>query len=207
MAIAKRRKRFFPVEIPLIRKETQLMGYSLEELEGKLIKYDLTRSLRGKSLLFQSEVKIKDGNAIAIPRKIKLLPYYLKRMVRKGTNYVEDSFSTKCKDAKLKVKPFLITRRKVSRAVRKTLRNKAREELKKYCEKRESKDIFGDILKNNLQKKLSLILKKIYPLSLCEIRILKVEERFEEEKNMEKKTSDKKTKKKKSEKVDEKKSE
>jgi len=103
------------------------------------------------------------------------MPYYLKRMVRKGTNYVEDSFSVNCEDAEIRIKPFLVTRRKVSRAVRKALRNKVKEELIKYLEKETIENIFDDILKNKLQKELSLKLKKIYPLSLCEIRVLKVE--------------------------------
>ena len=175
MAIAKRKKRFFDVEIPLIKKTTQLYAYEPADLDGKFIKYDLTRLLRGKNLLLQLIVKVTGDKIETIPRQIKLLPCYLKRMVRKGTNYVEDSFSTECANAKLKVKPFLITRRKVSRKVRKALRDKAKTELIKYLKDKSSEEIFDDILKNKLQKQLSLILKKIYPLSLCEIRFMKVE--------------------------------
>jgi len=107
------------------------------------------------------------------------MPYYLKRMVRKGTNYVEDSFSTETKDHQVRIKPFLVTRRKVSRAVRRALRNKAREELITYAKGKTTEELFEDILKNVLQKSLSLKLKKIYPLSVCEIRILKVEKELE----------------------------
>lgn len=182
MAKAKKRKKFFNVSIPLIRKETQLIGYDVEDLEGRHVKYDMTRLLRGKSAMLQTKVKVKNKEAIAVPTKIQLMPYYLKRMVRKGTNYVEDSFSTNCKDAQIRIKPFLITRRKVSRAVRKALREKAKEELINYAKTRTSEEIFEDILRNSLQKPLSLKLKKVYPLSLCEIRILKVERELEKTK-------------------------
>jgi len=175
MAIAKRKKKFFDAEIPLINKTTQVLAYELKELEGKLISYDLTRILKGKSALLQLKIKITEDKAIATPKHIRLLPYYLKRMVRKGTDYVEDSFSADCDDAELRIKPFLITRRKVSRAVRKALREKAREELINYVKDKQIKNIFEEVLKNKLQKDLSLKLKKIYPLSLCEIRVLKVE--------------------------------
>jgi len=175
MAISKKRKKFFDVEIPLIKKTTQAIAYSVEDLKDRYIKYDLTRILRGKSMVLQAKIKIKDNKAIAIPRQINLMPYYLKRMVRKGTNYVEDSFSAETKDAQIKIKPFLVTRRKVSRAVRKALRNKAKEELIEYLKTKTSEEIFEEILKNSLQKTLSLKLKKIYPLSTCEIRSLKVE--------------------------------
>ena len=46
-----------------------------------------------------------------------------------------------------------------------------------YVKNNNVEDIFQEILRNSLQKSLSLKLKKIYPLSLCEIRILKVEKR------------------------------
>ncbi len=175
MAIAKKRKKFFEVEIPSINKTTELLGFEIQDLQERYIKYDLTRMLRGKSTILSAKVKVENEKAIAQPTQIKLLPYYLKRMVRKGTNYVEDSFSTETKNGQVKIKPFLITRRKVSRAVRKALREKAREELIKYAKSKTNEQIFEDILKNILQKTLSLKLKKIYPLSLCEIRILKVE--------------------------------
>jgi len=114
------------------------------------------------------------------------MPYYLKRMVRKGTNYVEDSFSTEAKDVQIRIKPFLVTRRKVSRAVRKALREKAKEELIAYAKSKSAEEIFQDVLKNVLQKQLSLKLKKIYPLSLCEIRVLKVEKELESKKETKK---------------------
>ena len=173
----KRKQKFFDVEIPLINKIANLRAFELKDLDGKFLKYDLTRILKGKSVIIQLKVKIENNQAIASPRKIRLMPSYLKRMVRKGTNYVEDSFFTDCKDFQLKIKPFLITRRKVSRAVRKALREKAKEELIEYFKDKDIDTIFQDLLKNQIQKPLSLKLKKIYPLSLCEIRILEAREK------------------------------
>jgi len=180
MAQAKKKKRFFDVEIPSINKTTQIRAFEIEDLNEKYMKYDLTRILRGKGMELQLKVKIVDGKAIAEPTRIKLLPYYMKRIIRKGTNYVEDSFSTPTKNAPIRIKPFLITRRKVSKAVRRALRNKCKEELTEYVKDKTTNEIFEDIFSNKLQKTLSLKLKKIYPLSACEIRILKVEETTKE---------------------------
>jgi ribosomal protein S3AE len=179
MAIAKRKKRFFDIEIPLINKQTQLQAYELQELNGKFIIYDLTRIMKGKNILLQLKINIEKEKALASPMFLKLLPSFLKRVMRKGINYVEDSFSTNCKDAQIRIKPFIITRRKVSRAVRKALREKAKEELTNYVKNKKSYDLFDEILKNQIQKSLSLKLKKIYPLSLCEIRNLKIEKEIE----------------------------
>lgn len=175
MAQAKIKKRFFDVEMPIINKETQLYGYDTKELEGRIISYDLTRLLKGKNIILKLKVKIEKDTATSEPIEMTLMPYYLRRMIRKGTNYVEDSFSAECKDALLKIKPFLITRKKVSREVRKALREKAKEEIISYIKTKTSEALFSDIMLNKFQKSLSLKLKKIYPLSLCEIRNLKIE--------------------------------
>lgn len=180
MAQAKKKKKFFEVQIPIIKKETQLQAYDLEQLDKRILKYDLTRMLRGKSMIIQLDVTVDNHKATAYPKKTQVLPYFLKRMVRKGTNYVEDSFQTETQDARVIIKPFLVTRRKVSRAVRKALRNKAREELIKYAGENTADQIFKDILNNKIQKELSLILKKVYPLSLCEIRIFQIKQRTKE---------------------------
>jgi len=189
----KKKKRFFDVDMPIIGKETQLMAYELKDLAGRFIQYDLTRVLRGKSMLIKLKVNVEGDKATSVPKEIKLMPYFLKRMMRKGANYVEDSFSTECKDAQIRIKPFLITRRKVSRAVRKALREKAKEELISYVKDKPATELFDDIIKNKIQKPLSLKLKKVYPLSLCEIRIFKVEKELKEKKEEKpKKDTDKK---------------
>jgi ribosomal protein S3AE len=174
MAQVKKKKKFFDVEIPIISKQTQMQAYELSELDKRSLKYDLTRMLKGKSMMLTLNVKVEENVATASPKKIVLMPYFLRRMIRKGTNYVEDSFITECKDGKVIIKPFLITRRKVSRAVRNALRIKAKEELTNYVKDRTAEELFDEVLKNQIQRPLSQKLKKIYPLSLCEIRVLEI---------------------------------
>jgi ribosomal protein S3AE len=174
MAQAKRKKRFFEVDVPVIRKETHLQAFDSEEIDGKTIKYDLTRLLKGKNVILYLKVG-KDGEKfIAHPMKIETVHSSLGRIVRRGTDYVEDSFLADCRDYQLRIKPFLITRRKVHRSIRKALRNKAREEIIADIKNKSAEGIFEDLIRNHMQKELSLKLKKIYPLSACEIRVLEV---------------------------------
>ena len=84
MAQAKRKKKFFKVEIPIISKETDLQAFEIEELKGKHIKYDLTRLQRGKSIILQAKIEVQDNTATAVPKKLTILPYFMKRLVRKG---------------------------------------------------------------------------------------------------------------------------
>ncbi len=183
MAITKKRKKFFDVEIPIIKKQTQLYAFDIKELEGRDLKYDLTRLLKGKNILLRSKVIVKGEEATSIPVELEILPSFLMRVVRKGADYVEDSFSAKCEDAELKIKPLLVTRAKVSKQIRKILRERTKEELIKYVKSKNSEEIFEEVLRNKFQRELSLKLKKIYPLSFCDIRILKVEKFLGEKKD------------------------
>ncbi len=165
------RKKFTNIEIPILEMETSALG-SPESLENRNIKLDLTRKMRGKGLEVIFKLIKQDNKMIAIPRKLALMKFYLKRMMRKRISYVEDSFKTKTDDVEITIKPFLITRKKVSRVVRKNLRQTAREFLIEYAKSVTYLELCEDILNGNLQKQMLPRLKKVYPLSLCEIRVL-----------------------------------
>jgi ribosomal protein S3AE len=169
-----KKKKFQSVEIPLINSKVELVGDSIKDLKDKNINLDLTRQLKGKSVEAIVKIKIEDNKAVAYPNKIKLMPYFIKRMIRKRISYIEDSFETPSQESLIRVKPFLITRKKVSRAVRKALRNRCKNWIEDYIAERKDNEIFNEILSNKMQRALSLVLKKTYPLSLCEIRILEI---------------------------------
>lgn len=169
-----KRKKFIEVDIPIIKIKEELVGNTLDDVKGKTIKMDLTRQLRGKSIELTLKITTENKKAVAIPKKITLMPYFIRRMMRKRTSYVEDSITAPTQESLVKIKPFLITRKKVSRAVRKTLRNLTKNWLEDYLVEKKDEEVFHDILSNRLQKPLSLKLKKTYPLSLCEIRILEI---------------------------------
>jgi ribosomal protein S3AE len=181
--MAVKKKRWFDVEVPILGDRVSLLGYEIQDLEGRTMLLDLTRILRGKSIEVKCKVHVENGKAFAEPNQLTLLPYFWRRGIRKGTNTIEDSFSADVKNAKIRIKFILVTRKKVSKAVQTALRNKAREELLKWAENKEIDELFDDIVKNRIQRPLSLVLKKIYPLSMCEIRMLVVEERKEEKLN------------------------
>jgi len=169
------KKKYFEVDIPLINEKAEVLSDSLDQVNGKTLKLDMTRILKGKSSEMIFSITVKDGKAIAEPKKLTVLPYFIRHMLHVGVDYVEDSFIVESLKSKLIIKPFLITRKKVSRAVKRTLRNSAKNFLQDYTKTETNDKIFEEILSGQLQKALSLKLKKIYPLGLCEIRIIQVE--------------------------------
>ncbi len=164
------KKSFFEVKAPMTSTKISLYAASTQELHGKTIVLDLTRSLRGKNLVLKMRITSDSTGLQAEPVTLELVGSYIRRMVRKGTDYVEDSFETSCKNAAVVIKPFMITRNKVSRAIRRELRNRAREHLIAYATTRTVKELFTELISNKIQKELSLKLKKTYPPALCEIR-------------------------------------
>jgi len=169
-----RRRKFIDVDVPIIRSKIELIGDSVSQLKDRTINLDMTRQLKGKSVELVLKVNLVNDKPVASPYKIKLMPYFIRRMIRKRISYVEDSFQTPSQESMMIIKPFLITKRRVSRQVRKTLRNKTKNYIEDYIAERKDEDIFSEILSNRMQKSLSLYLKKTYPLSLCEIRVLEI---------------------------------
>ena len=169
------RKRFISVQVPILGSEMRILG-TAEELHKKTIKLDLTRQLRGKGLTVKLRIINQEGKLVAIPNKMELVTSYVRRMMRKRTDYVEDSFQARCADVRVTIKPLLITRKKVSRAVRKNLRNTAREFILEYIKEKEFIEICNEILDGTLQKAMLPRLKKVYPLSFSDIRVFETKE-------------------------------
>lgn len=169
------KKKFIDVEIPAIGESMPVLG-SEETLVGRTIKLDLSRKLRGRGLEVIFAIMNKDGKLAAYPKSLVLMRSYVQRMMRKRISYVEDSFTTTCKDVKITIKPFLITRKKVSRAIRNNLRKTTKEFLLEYVKDKTFMDLAIAILNNDLQKEMHPKLKKVYPLSMCEIRVLETKE-------------------------------
>jgi len=168
------KRKFYEVRVPFTTTKVHLYGSSVEQFENNVVKLDLTRNLRGKNLELRARVKKVGEELESDPISLELLPSFVRRMIRKGSDYVEDSFETDCKDGILRVKPFLLTRKKVSRAIRNELRVTARKFIESHMKIRTIHEIFNDMMANKIQRELFAKLKKIYPLSLCEIRVLEV---------------------------------
>lgn len=168
------KKGFFEVKAPITATKIQLYAGAPEELEGKVVKLDLTRSLKGKNFELRMRVAKKEGALEAEPISLALAGSYIRRMMRTGIDYIEDSFVVDTKDGKTRVKPFMITRNKVSRAVRNEIRNGARKFVEEHFKTRTQQELFNEVMTNKIQKELFVRLKKVYPLALCEIRVFEV---------------------------------
>ena len=169
------RKKYIDVKVPFLGETLRVLG-TPQELDDKTIKLDLTRKLRGKGLTVKLRIFNREGTLYAIPNSLILASSYIRRMMRKRTDYIEDSFQVRCTDAKVTFKPHLITRKKVSRVVRKNLRNTTKDFIVEYTKERDYMTVAQDIYDGTLQKTLLPKLKKVYPLSFCDIRVFETKD-------------------------------
>ncbi len=168
------KKKFFEVQVPLTATKVKLYAINEDALHNSVVKIDMTKNLRGKNVELRARVLLSEGKLDSELMSMIIVPSYIRRIMRRGIDYVEDSFEMSCKDAKFRIKPFMITRSHVSRTVRNEIRTTARKFLESQLNIKSIKEIFSEIMTNKLQKNLSLKVKKIYPLAFCEIRWIEV---------------------------------
>jgi ribosomal protein S3AE len=169
------RKKYIEVQVPFLNENLRILG-TPQELHNKTISLDLTRKLHGKGLTLKLRIFNQEETLYGIPNSLTLATSYIRRMMRKRTNYVEDSFLVRCADIRATFKPHLITRKKVSRVVRKNLRNTCKEFITEYAKERTFIELAEEILDGTFQKTLLPKLKKVYPLSFCDIRVFETKE-------------------------------
>lgn len=175
------RRKFIKIETPLFQMDVPVLG-TPEELAGKTVKLDMSRKMRGKGMEAILKIENNEGKLIAHPKSLTLTKAYIRRMMRKRIDYVEDSFDAKCSDIQAKIKPFLITRKRVSRAVRRNLRNTTREFILNYVKEKTYLQVCEDLIQGTLQKEIIPKLKKVYPLSFCDIRVIETKQLTEADK-------------------------
>ena len=169
------KKKFFDVKLEILESIIPLLAYSQDSLAGRIIKLDLTKILKGKNCEARFRVKKHENEMIGEIFSFTIFPSYIRRLIGYNISIVEDSFVAKSQDANLRIKPFLITRKRVHRSVRKALREEARDFLTKAAEERPRDKFFQTVIAGILQRQLSKRLKKVYPLTVCELRAVKVE--------------------------------
>ncbi len=174
----KKRKKWYSV---VSTKEFQelYLGESLAEEPGELIGRRLHLNLmtllndpKKQSITVHFAIReVKGDVGVASLVHYQLNNSYLKRLVRKTSNKMEESFVLMTKDGqRCRIKPVLFTRNKVNNSTLTTLRKKAQEHLIQIFLQYSLAELFHLIISNKLQMELKAALKKIYPVSSCEIK-------------------------------------
>jgi ribosomal protein S3AE len=180
MAVSKSKKKWYNVVAPIFRGAVigETLGYDQNDLKNRNLDLNfmsITNDPKTQNIRVLFKINdVKDNNAIVEVIGYELTLSYVKRVIRKDANKIADSYEYKTKDnVKVVVKPLVITRYKTNKSVLQSLRKNIRAFLEEEIKKNNFNDFINLIVYNKVQKALREKLKKIYPISACEFRIVK----------------------------------
>ncbi|HLC95750.1 MAG TPA: hypothetical protein VJH97_00300 [Candidatus Nanoarchaeia archaeon] len=118
---------------------------------------------------------LADGKAITEFQGYKVVPSSMRRLVRRGKEKIESTFSVVSLEGQtLIIKLFIITRFATKRSVLASLRKTTELALRREVAKCSLEKLIEELLSRNLQKTLSKEITKIYPCKILEIKELRV---------------------------------
>ncbi|MFH1637956.1 MAG: hypothetical protein ABIB71_06025 [Candidatus Woesearchaeota archaeon] len=146
-------------------------------IKGRVVSVNmmaLTREPKKQSVTLKFRVTdVTGSDAQTELIKYELSSVFVKRLVKKARDKIDDSFILETKDKlKVRIKPLLLTRVKTNNKKLTSLRMKARELILGIAQEKSYSELVIMILRGELQRSLRSGLKKIYPLSCSEIRVL-----------------------------------
>jgi small subunit ribosomal protein S3Ae len=180
--VKKKKKKWFEIIAPKefnSKRIGETLANEPNELVGRKLRVNLMNLIddfrrQGVSVHFKI-ASVTDNTAICKTTGYDLLRSHVRRLIRKGSSKMDDSFVVEAKDGiKFRIKPFVVSRHKLNDSSVSSIRKKTSEFFKAKMEEADSVDIFGAIVRGKLQRELRSNLMKICPIGACEIRALEL---------------------------------
>ena len=149
-----------------------------KSLIGRTIKFslmNLTREIKHQNIkIIFSINSVNENNALTEVVGYELVPSFIKRITRTGREKIDDvnTYETK-NNIKLVLKLLIMTKSKTKRSILSNLRHKSKEFLTAKIQKQDYSELITSLITYTLQKELKSTLSKIYPVAVCDVRVLK----------------------------------
>src|SRR3989344_428499 len=116
-------------------------------------------------------ISVQNDRALTELVGYELSGAYVKKVIRRTGGKMEDSFIVCTKDnAQFRIKPLLMTRHKIYKSTLNDIRLKTREHITSEFKNMDTPTALAAVIQNKLQRDIKDSVKKIYPVSLSEIR-------------------------------------
>lgn len=180
--LIKKKKKWYTVVAPKDLNSTilgEIPASEPEMLAGKTLKINLmtiTNDMKKQNMVAKFRVTgIKDSLAETELVGYEVTPSYIRRLAKRARTKIDDSFKCETKDKqKLTIKTMLLAKNKLQRNVQTSLRMAARVALADEASKKTFIEMVSGTMRNESQKALKSTLKKVYPVSMVEIRVLEL---------------------------------
>jgi small subunit ribosomal protein S3Ae len=152
---------------------------NVEKAVGRVMQVNLrnlTGNVKDQNAYVEFQISKAEGSTLRTETiGFRLTPQYVKRAVRKNTARMDDYFTLKTKDGKeLVLKTLMVSRGRLQRSVKTSLRKQLGELLKEEVSKNTLDSLMGMIIGYKLQIGLKKKLNKINPMKEVTVRVLKV---------------------------------
>jgi ribosomal protein S3AE len=178
-----KKKKWYSIVAPAMLGE-KVLGESYlvdtETVEGRKLNMNLmqvTGDIKAQNSSVQFEVTgAKDSRIQTKLIGYEFLSAAVKRLIRRRMTRIDDSIVCVTKDGiKVRVKPLVMTRSKVSRSVEHSLRAHLRYEVISQVKNYACEELFSSVIKNKVQQDIKMKINVLYPLKGVIIRSLKIE--------------------------------
>ena len=180
-----KKKQWFPIMAPK-QFDNVVLGETLvndpNAMLGKTLSHSLMNltndSKRQNVNIHFKVVEIEGDKAKTKIIGYQIIPSSVKRFVRRNSEKMDLSFTCDTADnVFIRIKPLVITKADVKGSVAAKLRNTIASFLSKTIKKMTYDELLNDLILHKLQSLMRENLNKIYPLKVCEIRYMGLEER------------------------------
>ena len=177
-----KKKKWYTIIAPKFLGERPIGETHLEEVGqavGRTVEVNLmhiTGDPKTQSVYTTFQITHADDNKL-FTRMVKynVSASSIKRYVRRRMSRIDDSLVVETKDNILvRLKPFVLTRSRVSRDVQYNLRKTMRQMLTEFVENSTYDELFERVTKYQIQRDFRDVLSKIYPCRSMEMRVMQL---------------------------------
>lgn len=172
-ALKKKKKHWFPILASIEFSNQEIGECYLDDaslLKGRKIAVNLMNLTKdpkkqNNKITFLVD-EIKENKGLTKITGYETMPSHIKRVSKKAHSKVEDSFIIVSKDeVKMRIKPLITFKNKVSRPLRTKIRLKSREATTRIAKDLTHKEILKALLSNNLANDVKKEVKTIVPIN------------------------------------------
>lgn len=177
-AVVVKKKRWITILAPKLFNE-QVIGESYvgepQELVGRHVSISLmilTGDPQKQSVNVSFKITgIKNDMVITELVGYKMQPASAKKLMRRSREKIEDSFIVESADKRIiRIKPIIVTRGRTTGSVLASMSKLQRAFLAKVISQLDAEGLIRDVVQKKIQHGLSQLLRRLYPVSACEIR-------------------------------------
>ena len=185
-----KKKQWYPILAPKLFNNT-VLGETIVADPQSMVGKTLSNSLmnlandvkRQNVNIHFKVVGVEDNKAKTIVTGYEMINSSVKRLVRRNSEKMDLSFNCETADNMwLRIKPVAVTRSAVKGTVAARLRRNIVKFVTEFAKKQSYEQLLTNLITYRLQSEMRAALNKIYPLKVCEIRYLGVEERDKRQK-------------------------